>query len=361
MTAYLLKDHQFRSLPSWRQRNPLVRSRATDGQRQLQVWCSPGPKQIQFRYATDINLASVENKFRTILGDGGCKPSWHYVTSFMSISFKCSDATGNKETALPATVTLRAWGAGLEKLLAQPKMSAQLSSNGNMYFFEQTVAVDHPTTFPKVINYQWEGKITAILIAGTKGGGASLRDLVPTGNPINKKLMEERLYSDFILVAQNRVAFPTHKMFLAVHSPVLHDLLLSTDWRQRIKSPYHLNNSEEAVRAFLKFIYYFDIDDPLGNPNVALELLELGRKFEIPDLENVIQAMFLSVECLKVDVALDLFRLSGRNVYGYQALREKAVNSLKMRKEDFKESTGFEKLTKSDPASATELASLVFA
>ncbi|CAL8108337.1 unnamed protein product [Orchesella dallaii] len=388
MTVYLLNNHQFRTTTArgrWTKRtNEGVTVYVPENGR-------GNRKHLEFAVPICIDTTPVKEKFRTILGVG--EPRWNSRIEMINISFRCRDAVvvtvtdnsmgsldqkGSTVTVSHATVSVRVVGFALDNLLVLNKalklkleavleipgveggtvtivtgeLSAKHRELRNTFKFEQTVAIENPGDFYKHQNKVWEGRVSVQLIPG-EGGGGTLAGLAPAMNPVGRKFLEENLHSDFTIIAQNRTRIPTHKLVLAAHSPVF-QRMLESDCQETMENIIELDNSKEGVMAFLKFLYYSDIEDPIGNERVALELLELGHKYEISSLENVMKALFLSVDCYSVDVAVTLFHRSGM-VAGYEDLKAKAVRSIKLRKNDLKESTVFDELVRKDPEMTKEL------
>jgi len=90
--------------------------------------------------------------------------------------------------------------------------------------------------------------------------------------------------------------------------------------------------SDAGVKAFLKFVYYSDLADPLKSSEVAFELLEAGHKYAIRSLEASMLELFIQQTWLgdNVDLLIRLFLLSLR-VGGdrYQILKYRVTEMLK--------------------------------
>ncbi|ODM93552.1 BTB/POZ domain-containing protein [Orchesella cincta] len=386
MTSNLLKDHEFRVTARSRWTIRIV------GDRPVALRDEPLGSEYHYfklRISTpiDITPGPVEDAFRTILGERAGANEILEISKQIGISFKFSDATftsGLRASSPPATVTVMVNGRQLDNLVGRNKalklkveavlaipntegegvtltiitgeMNARVWEEKNSNYFVETVAIKQSINLSGYKSSVWNGKVTLKLIAGSFDG-STLANLLPPGNSAYKKSLEEELHTDFTIVAENGTKIRAHKMMLAAQSPVF-ERMLQTDCVESKENECKVKNSEQGVRAFLKYLYYANIDDPLANVNVALELLELGHKYEVLTLENVIKAMFLSVECFSFDVGLALFHRS-RLVHGYEDLKAKAVQSIKMRKDQLKDSILFDELTKNDPAMMKELFSLV--
>jgi len=89
--------------------------------------------------------------------------------------------------------------------------------------------------------------------------------------------------------------------------------------------------SEEGLAAFLKYIYYLDLDDALKNGSVALELLKTGHKYDMAALEKATQQIFKGkgVDWFDVDVAMHLFLWSRKMDGDYEDVKMKAVQVIK--------------------------------
>jgi len=88
--------------------------------------------------------------------------------------------------------------------------------------------------------------------------------------------------------------------------------------------------SEEGVSAFLKYIYYSNLDDALKNGSIALELLKAGQKYDMALLEEAVKRIFKGkpVGWFDVELAIHLF-LWSRQMDDYEDVKIKAVQVLK--------------------------------
>ncbi len=89
--------------------------------------------------------------------------------------------------------------------------------------------------------------------------------------------------------------------------------------------------SENGVNAFLAYLYYWNLDVPLADPKVALELLRVSHKYDITSLEKAARHILIGkpVEWFDVSTVIQLFFFS-KNLETYSQLKIKALCMLKM-------------------------------
>ncbi|ODM89729.1 BTB/POZ domain-containing protein [Orchesella cincta] len=180
---------------------------------------------------------------------------------------------------------------------------------------------------------------------------------LPEAQTLTKKLLEDKIHCDFVIIAENGAAVPCHKSFLASHSKVF-ERMLQTDCKETREKAYKLRLTEGAVNALLKFLYYSNLNDPINSCSIALELLKVAHEYDIESLEKVMKRMFLVAESsilwFDVDVMLLLFQHSMR-AEGYEDLKMKAVQVMKLKQHELHSSDLCQQLFKDDPEFAREL------
>ncbi|ODM93776.1 hypothetical protein Ocin01_12906 [Orchesella cincta] len=115
---------------------------------------------------------------------------------------------------------------------------------------------------------------------------------------------------------------------------------------------HRLNLSEEGLKALLDFVYCLKLDIPREKPSVALELLDIGIKKQMPMLTKAINSLLVEQpdDWFGFDAALQLF-LHSTKMQGYDELKKKAV-----RKGDEMESSELcDQLLRTDPKSSKML------
>ncbi|CAL8108174.1 unnamed protein product [Orchesella dallaii] len=174
-----------------------------------------------------------------------------------------------------------------------------------------------------------------------------------------RKFLEDRMFTDFILISEDNQELPCHKLFLEGHSPVFAAMFKMENERTNENKSCKLAASKESVEALLKFLYCSDLDFPLENSGVALELLNIGHQYLIATLENSMTEILMRkpVEWFDKEVALLLF-IRARKLeedYDYASLKEKAVEVIKAKGTELNSSSVMDKILKEDPVSAKEL------
>ncbi|CAL8108177.1 unnamed protein product [Orchesella dallaii] len=216
---------------------------------------------------------------------------------------------------------------------------------------------DHPPwPFDKAppINTKMEGYVTIELIGDLE---LVLGWIPPCDNEfLCRRFLEEGKFSDFTLISENDENFHCHKLFLGGHSPVF-AAMFETECKETREKSCKMQLSSEGVKALLKFIYYSNIDDALGNSSVALELLATGHQYCIAALENSMKGVLLGkpVDWFDKEVALLLFIRARKLDNDYVELKKKAVQIIKAKGTELNMSNVMDEILKEDPESAKEL------
>ncbi|CAL8108262.1 unnamed protein product [Orchesella dallaii] len=275
----------------------------------------------------------------------------------------------------PCTLQIHVMGPYLIELMTkfkQPlmmKVGLQLGKNSEIdvwsremdlgWTCEEQWKLTHIANFPVFLSPSiYSGKMTILLVGVTSE--RILRQFVgplPDAHVMNRKLFEDKIQCDFAIIAENGTSIPCHKSFLAMNSKVF-ERMLETDCKETRENAYKLRMSEGGVYAFLKFLYYFNLEDPTNKSSIALELLKVAHEYDIQALEKVMKRMFLFADpsnlWLDVDVMLLLFQYSMK-VDDFGDLKKKAVLVLKLKEPQLRESKLCNKMFKEDPELAKEL------
>ncbi|ODM92865.1 BTB/POZ domain-containing protein [Orchesella cincta] len=171
--------------------------------------------------------------------------------------------------------------------------------------------------------------------------------------------LEEKRFCDFTIIADNGngASIQCHRMILAAKSPVL-SRMLEMDCVETREKRLKMNASEVTIKAFLKFIYYSDLEDAFESPLVAVELMELGHKYDVGMLEETMKKFILKKadEWLEIDAALKLFLNSvSKEGDEYELLKEKGLRVVKEERKLLKRSVLFQDLLKNEPDTITNL------
>jgi len=108
--------------------------------------------------------------------------------------------------------------------------------------------------------------------------------------------------------------------------------MFQTDFKEVKEGESNVDLTEAGLEAFLKFVYYSDVADAVRTPEVALELLEAGHKYDILSLETSMQDVFLQQSADwfkdKVEILVRLF-LWTLKLEGYEQLKQRVVLVMK--------------------------------
>ncbi|ODM88495.1 hypothetical protein Ocin01_18187 [Orchesella cincta] len=152
---------------------------------------------------------------------------------------------------------------------------------------------------------------------------------------LNESIFKSKATSDFALVAENGVAMTCHRNFLEAHCPSFEIAF----GNQSTPIQHRLNLSEEGLKALLEFVYCLKLDIPREKPSVALELLDIGVKKQMPMLTKAINSLLVEQpdDWFGFDAALQLF-LHSIKLQGYDELKKKAVRSMKLKGDEMESS-----------------------
>ncbi|CAL8132408.1 unnamed protein product [Orchesella dallaii] len=108
---------------------------------------------------------------------------------------------------------------------------------------------------------------------------------VPDHRVFNKDILLNQIQCDFKIIAKDDQLLQCHKAFLAAQSKVF-TTMFNTACEETTNNQVKLPISHAGADAFLKFLYYSDVEAALGSPSLAMDLLELGHKYDISPLES---------------------------------------------------------------------------
>lgn len=95
-------------------------------------------------------------------------------------------------------------------------------------------------------------------------------------------LLTKQETTDFVLESASHKKFPTHKILLAAHSPVLRNMLKNSD-----VSSMFIDITDNDMELLLQFIYTGTIKDVMKQD--CLKLLEIADKFQLTQLFTLTQ------------------------------------------------------------------------
>ncbi len=143
-------------------------------------------------------------------------------------------------------------------------------------------------------------------------------------------MLKDEVSCDVTIIPKNQVPIKCHKSFLCAHSTVL-DAMFQTQMKESKTSTVEMPDmSEQSVRAFLEYLYLWEVKRPNRSSLIAFELLHAGHKYDIKKLEESMEKILLSKDSTlyDVDVALKLF-LFARNRPEGAKLKMKSIQVLK--------------------------------
>ncbi|CAL8108340.1 unnamed protein product [Orchesella dallaii] len=181
---------------------------------------------------------------------------------------------------------------------------------------------------------------------------------LPKLESIEKAVLEEELHTDFVLVAGDGGKISCSKDRLSSRSKVFCGMLKS-GMKESTENECKLEDmSKEGVKALLKYIYYFSVEDALKDPKIAMELLEAGHKYDVILLEDAMKRIFIGKpeEWFTVDAALLLF-LWSLKMGNCTDLTRKAVMMINMKWDEARKTSMFKEKFARIPENLEELQS----
>lgn len=170
------------------------------------------------------------------------------------------------------------------------------------------------------------GTIIITVTLPDHGHDTSIQDVLC----INRKMLKDEVACDVSIIPKNGAAIKCHKNFLCAHSAVLEAMFQTKMKESKTNTVEMPDMTEESVRAFLQYLYLWEVKEANKSSLIAFELLHAGHKYDIQKLEECMEKILLSKESpwYKVDVAMKLF-LFARNRPEGAKLKIKAIQVLK--------------------------------
>ncbi|CAL8105947.1 unnamed protein product [Orchesella dallaii] len=158
----------------------------------------------------------------------------------------------------------------------------------------------------------------------------------PDYRVLSKNILLNQIQCDFKIIAKDDQVLQCHKAFLAAQSKVF-ATMFNTACEETTNNQVKLPISHAGADAFLKFLYYSDVEAAVRSPTLAMDLLELGHKYDISPLESKMKKI-LSIRknwCYSADDALRLFDWSCK-VTAHGDLKKKAVDVIRSKVHELK-------------------------
>ncbi|CAL8132411.1 unnamed protein product [Orchesella dallaii] len=161
---------------------------------------------------------------------------------------------------------------------------------------------------------------------------------------LNKNILLNQIQCDFKIIAKDDHVLKCHKAFLAAQSKVF-TTMFNTACEETTNNQVKLPISHAGADAFLKFLYYSDVEAALGSPTLAMDLLELGHKYDISPLESKMKKILSGSKnwWYSADNALRLFDWSCK-VTEHGDLKKKAVDVIRSKMEELKGLNRFQQM-----------------
>ncbi|KAJ8734325.1 hypothetical protein PYW07_014876 [Mythimna separata] len=139
-------------------------------------------------------------------------------------------------------------------------------------------------------------------------------------------LLTKQEITDFVLESASRKKFPTHKILLAAHSPVLRNMLKNSDLTSMF-----IDISDNDMDLLLQFIYTGTIKEVMKQD--CLKLLEIADKFQLVQLftlaQHVIGDQITVDNAVEMAVVAKKYKLEDlqKRVFAYIAKNPKVMET----------------------------------
>ncbi|CAL8132375.1 unnamed protein product [Orchesella dallaii] len=172
--------------------------------------------------------------------------------------------------------------------------------------------------------------------------GPIINTLVLDHHVLNKEILLNQIQCDFKIITEDDQVLQCHKVFLASRSKVF-AAMFSTSCEETTNNQVKLPISHAGADAFLKYLYYSDIEVAMRSPTLAMDLLELGHKYDIYSLEISMKRILLGNDnwWYSADNALRLFDWSCK-VKEHNDLKEKALDVIRSKGQELLGSDRFQ-------------------
>ncbi|CAL8102708.1 unnamed protein product [Orchesella dallaii] len=184
------------------------------------------------------------------------------------------------------------------------------------------------------------------------------------GFNILEKLLDDS-DADFTLVSSNGAEIKCHQLILKLHSPVFRSMIESGMQETATRKVAMDGMPEDAVRALVKFLYTWDLSEPIKNLSIAIQLLQAGHKYEIKDLERAMIQLFGAKRSLDdyktwfsktaMDDIFELYVFAHEVGSPFEEVEDACIKMFKLRRDDVGRTQRFKQIFLTNPALAMEL------
>ncbi|CAL8132417.1 unnamed protein product [Orchesella dallaii] len=167
---------------------------------------------------------------------------------------------------------------------------------------------------------------------------------VPDHRVFNKDILLNQIQCDFKIIAKDDQVLQCHKALLAARSKVF-TTMFKAACEETTNNQVKLPISHAGADAFLKFLYYSDVEAALESPTLVMDLLDLGHKYDISPLESKMKKILSGRNnwWYSADNALRLFDWSCK-VTEHGDLKKKAVDVIRSKVQELKGLNRFQQM-----------------
>ncbi|ODM88887.1 hypothetical protein Ocin01_17796 [Orchesella cincta] len=309
---------------------------------------SPHPKDF-VDVPVNANFGELDEKFRQVT-EGR---SHSRKRMKMSFSYSKSDSITLRFTRSSSVLEVTAHGPALDRFLKKnlriyfdatfddgftlscdsvPEFDAKSTAfqlEKRCRYFQDCMTIDPKTMFKD--GQLYTGKFSLEILSQDSFDFKNYQKHV---DPMLKSLPVDAKYSFTILLTVT-FAFHVTKCFWPVHHSTVLDKMFQTKCLETREKCVKMKASEKGVKAFMKYVYHFDLADAFDSSNVAVDLLDIARVYKVKPLEKAMKTLLLkrAEEWLDLDTALKLFLCTNGKV-GLKSLKEKALKFVEPRRDE---------------------------
>ncbi|ODN03703.1 Speckle-type POZ protein, partial [Orchesella cincta] len=186
------------------------------------------------------------------------------------------------------------------------------------------------------------------------------------GPNLAEMLLSNKADTDCTLVAANGKELQCHQLILKTHSIIfktMFDSGMQESTSRRVEVNYM---TEEAVDAFLLFLYSRDLTKPTKNCSVAVSILKTAHMYQIKELELAMIRLLTAKRnpddekkwyySVSLEEAMDLYIFAHKVECNYESVKVACARLLKSRLDELKDSNMFKAIFRTHPDVAMQLA-----
>ncbi|ODN05193.1 Kelch-like protein 30 [Orchesella cincta] len=172
-----------------------------------------------------------------------------------------------------------------------------------------------------------------------------------------RKLLQEKLFADCVIVASNKAEVSCHRSVLSAQSDVFHAMLTGGFQESHTGRIEMTDLSEKGVTSLMSYLYENKLDFERITEEIAFELLNCAHKYNISSLAKIMTRMLTNMPdyWFTLGIVLELYFFTV-NVWEYQTLCDKMLDILRRNSKELQNSPAYQELEKTNPKEVLTLA-----